>query len=182
MMIVFAVGTSMPLSMIVVQSSRLAVPDRDPGLRHEFGEPLRRRLDGVDAVVHEVDLAAATQLAQAGLADHRPVPLGHEGLDGQACGRWRGDQRQVAQSAECHVEGARDRRCGQGQHVHFGAQRPQPFLVADAEAMLLVDDQQPEILEPDARLQQPVGADDEVDLAGREACERGLGLRVAPES
>ena len=33
-------------------------------------EPLGRRADGVDVVVQEVDLAAAPQLAQRGLADH----------------------------------------------------------------------------------------------------------------
>ena len=40
------------------------------------------------------------------------------------------------------------------------------LLVADAEALLLVDDEQAEVLERDVLGQQPVGADDDVDLAG----------------
>jgi hypothetical protein len=39
------------------------------------------------------------------------------------------------------------------------------FLLAHAEALFLVDDDQAEILEAHVRLQQPMGADDHVDLA-----------------
>ena len=39
------------------------------------------------------------------------------------------------------------------------------LLVHDAEALLFVDDDQPEIVEGDVFLQQPVRADDDVDLA-----------------
>jgi hypothetical protein len=38
------------------------------------------------------------------------VPLGDEGLDGEPLGGRRGDQRQIAQAAERHVEGTGDRR------------------------------------------------------------------------
>ena len=38
-------------------------------------------------------------------------------------------------------------------------------LWRDAEALLLVDDEQAEVLERDVLGQQPVGADDDVDLA-----------------
>ena len=48
--------------------------------------------------------------------------------------------------------------------------------------MLLVDDDEPEVLELDARLQQPVRADDDVDLARGEAVERRLGLRAGAEA
>ena len=99
------------------------------------------------------------------LAQRRRVPLGDEGLDGEPLGRRRGDQRQVAQSAERHVQRARDRRGGEREHVHFGAQRLQPFLVAHAEAMFLVDDDEPEVLEAHVGMQQPVRGDDDVDRA-----------------
>ena len=46
-----------------------------------------------------------------------------------------------------------------------GAQALQVLLVLDAEALLLVDDDQAEVLEPDGLLQQPVRADDDVDDA-----------------
>ena len=44
--------------------------------------------------------------------------------------------------------------------------------LVDAEAVLLVDHDQPEVAEVDAGLEDGVGADDEVDVAGGEAGER----------
>ena len=63
------------------------------------------------------------------------------------------------------LQRARDRRRGQRQHVHLGAQLLELLLVGDAEMLLLVDDQQPEVLELDALAEQRVGADDDVDRA-----------------
>ncbi len=44
----------------------------------------------------------------------------------------------------------------------------QPLLVGDAEMLFLVDDQQAEIVEPDALGQQRMGADDDIDGAARQ--------------
>ena len=58
-----------------------------------------------------------------------------------------------------------------------GAQRLELLLVLDAEALLLVDDDQAELLEPGRRLQQPVRADDDVGRAvGRPCSSVSLGL------
>ena len=54
------------------------------------------------------------------------------------------------------------------QHVDLLPQLLDLLLVRDAEALLLVDDQQAEIAELDVLRQQPVRADDDVDLAGGE--------------
>ena len=43
------------------------------------------------------------------------------------------------------------------------------LLVLHAEPLLLVDDEQPEVLERDVVGEQPVGADDDVDVAGDDA-------------
>ena len=51
----------------------------------------------------------------------------------------------------------------------------------DAEALLLVDDDQAEVLEPDLLAQQAVGADDQVDGAVGQAGEHRLGLAVGLE-
>ena len=48
--------------------------------------------------------------------------------------------------------------------------------------MLLVDDDEAEVLERDARAEQPVGADDDVDLAGREAFGDGRDLAVGAQA
>ena len=124
------------------------------------------QLDVVHAVVHEVDLAAALQLARDRFAHEVVVELGHVRLDRQPVLRRRLDRRHVADARERHVQRARDRRRRQRQHVDLAAHLLQPLLVRDAEALLLVDDDQPEVLERDVLLQQPVRADDDVDLAG----------------
>ena len=51
----------------------------------------------------------------------------------------------------------------------------------DAEALLLVDDQQAEIAELDVLRQQPVRADEDLDLAGLEILERRLLLGLGAE-
>ena len=63
------------------------------------------------------------------------------------------------------LQRARDRRRRQRQHVDLGAQLLQPLLVADAEMLLLVDDDEAELLERDRLAEQRVGADDDVDRA-----------------
>ena len=49
--------------------------------------------------------------------------------------------------------------------MNLGAQLLQPLLVADAEMLLLVDDDEAEILERDRLAEQRVGADGDVDRA-----------------
>ena len=56
------------------------------------------------------------------------------------------------------------------------------LLVADAEALLLVNDKKPEAFEFDVLLQKPVSADDEVALAGFQVVERFLYLRRGAEA
>lgn len=75
------------------------------------------------------------------------------------------DGRHLADAGHAHLQSARDGGRRHGQHVDVGAQRLDVFLVFDTEALFLVDDDQAEILPADAGLQQPVGADDDVDLA-----------------
>ena len=52
----------------------------------------------------------------------------------------------------------------------------------DTEALLLVDDHEPEVLGRHVAREQPVRADQDVDLARGEALERGLLLRVGAEA
>ena len=53
--------------------------------------------------------------------------------------------------------------------MHLGAQLLELLLVGDAEMLLLVDDDQPEIPELDGLAKERVGADDDIDLALGEA-------------
>ena len=63
------------------------------------------------------------------------------------------------------------------EHVDAGAEALDALLVLHAEALLLVDDEQPEVLERDVVGEEPVGADHDVDVAGDDA---GDDRRSAP--
>ena len=52
----------------------------------------------------------------------------------------------------------------------------------DAEALLLVDDHEPQVFEPDVPGQEPVGSDDDVDRAGGQPRDRLLRLLLALEA
>ena len=73
------------------------------------------------------------------------------------------DMSRTPASARFSVRGIGVRR--QRQDVDLGAELLEPLLVRDAEALLLVDDDQAEVAELDVLRQQPVRADDEVDRA-----------------
>ena len=124
------------------------------------------RVDRLDAVVDEVDLAAAFHLGADRPLDHCLVELDDVGLDRQAILRRRLDDRHVADAGERHVQRARDRRRRHRQHVHALAHLLDALLVRDAEALLLVDDEQAEVAELHVLRQQPMRADDDLDLAG----------------
>ena len=105
------------------------------------------------------------------------VPAANEGADRQPIGRRRGDDGDLAQPAHRHLQGARDGRRGQRQHVDLRAQLLQALLVGDAEALLLVDDQQPQVLPAHVLREQPVRAHDHVELSLGQRAD-GLALLV----
>ncbi len=136
----------------------------------------RGAFDAVDCVVQKIYLPAAPEFALERLAHRGGVVWRDEGLHRKAMLRRRGDDGQVAQSCHRHVQRARDRRRGEGEQIDLGAQFLQCFLVAHAEAVFLVDDDEAEILELHVRLQQPVRADHHVDLAVAQFRQRLVGF------
>ena len=140
--------------------------DGHPSLGHEVAHVVGRLLDVHHPVVDVEHLALAQQLA-ADRLPHRPVVvLADVGEDRHPIGRRRVEQREVADAGERHLQRARDRRGSEREHVDAGLQLLDLLLVAHAEALLLVHHQQAEVLEHDVVGQEPVGADDDVDLAG----------------
>ena len=79
-----------------------------------------------DARRDEEALPAAVMLAQQRLAQDDLVPRHDIGADREPVDRRGGDDRQLAQAGERHLQRPRDRGGGQGQHVHAGPQRLQP--------------------------------------------------------
>jgi hypothetical protein len=78
------------------------------------------------------------------------------------CFRRRGDDADVPDAHHGEMQGPGDGGGGEGQHVHGGPQAFELFLVPNAEALLLVEDEQSQIGKGDILLKQPVGADDDV--------------------
>jgi hypothetical protein len=133
------------LELVLVQ---LPVRGDDPRLGDELPEPPGRLLDRRHPVVHVEDLPVAQQLAADRGGDLLVVVAADVGQDRvPVLGRGE-DRRHLADPGEAHLQRARDRGGRHGQHVDVGAQRLDVFLVLDAEALLLVDDDQAEILVP----------------------------------
>ena len=106
------------------------------------------------------------------LLDELLVVLADVGLDRPpALGR-RLDHRDVAQARERHLQRARDRRRAHRDHVDLELELAHQLLLLDAEALLLVDHQQPELLRAHVAREQAVRADQDVDLALGEALDR----------
>ena len=82
---------------------------------------------------------------------------------------------------QAEVERARDRRGRQRQHVDRGLERLELLLLGDAEALLLVDDEQAEVAERDVLGEQAVGADDDVDRCRRGARRRSSAAPAGDE-
>ena len=122
-----------------------ATPTRARG--RERPHPGRDRVDRLDPVVDHEHLPAAVDLPGERLLQQRVVPRLDEGQDRRAVARRRLDQREVAEPGEREMERPGNRRGGEREHVHREPQRLEPLLVLHAEAVLLVHDQQPEVLE-----------------------------------
>ena len=121
----------------------LAVAHGDAGLgAQELLEPGGHPVDALHPVVEEVDLAAPVQLPAAGVRQDAPVLFENVGLDGLAVPGRLLQGGHIPQAREGHVEGTGDGGRGEGQGVHLAGHLPELFLVADAEALLLVDDEE----------------------------------------
>ena len=100
----------------------LSVGDGDARLWHQLFQVGQHRADRLDPVMHEEDLPAAFHLAQDRLL-HQAWRIRADMRDDRQALFWRCvDGRDVAHPAQRHVQRARDRRGGQGQHIHLGAQ------------------------------------------------------------
>ena len=147
----------------------LTVRDRNARVGDELAHVLRYEVDVLHAVVHEEHLALTQELTADRLRDGALVVLPDVGEDRLAVLGRRVDQRQVADAGQRELERPRDRRRRERQDVDVGAQSLDPLLVLDAEALLLVDHEQAEVLERDVLGEQPVRADHDVDVAALHA-------------
>ena len=146
----------------------LAVADADAGVGNELLDGGGALEDAFDAVVEEVDLAAAGKFLLDGGFDEIVVEAGDDGVDGEAVFGWGFDHAEVAETEHGHVESAGDGGGRHGEGVDVLADLLETLFVADAEALLLVDDHEAEILELDVGGEEAVRSDGDVDPAGGE--------------
>ena len=151
----------------------LPVRDADARLGDELAQLLAHVVDVLHAVVDEEHLALAQQLPPDRLRCGALVELAHIGEDGLTVLGRRVHEGEIANAGERHLERARDRCRGEREHVHVGAELLDELLVLHAEALLLVDHQEAEILEADVARQQPVGRDHHVDRSVGDAGDHG---------
>ena len=122
-------------------------------------------VDALHPVMEIVDLPAPTELLPHGILQNGPVVLQHVGLDRLAVRRRLFNRRHVPEAREGHIQRPGD-GCGrERQHIHLAAQLLETLLVGNAETLFLVDDEQPQVLELHAFLQQLMGADEKVHPA-----------------
>ena len=145
----------------------LAVGDADGHIRQEGLEFVFHLFDGRNAVVDEEDLAAPPFFAHNGIADDAGVVFGHIGLDRETVCRRRFDDAHFPQVDQGHVQRPRNRRGAQGQDVDIGCPGLPFFLLGHAEALFFIDDQETQVLELDLLVEQAVGPDEDVDIAGQ---------------
>ncbi len=99
------------------------------------------------SLCRKVDLPAAFQFAQAGLADDPFGKAADERFDRQPPLRRGRDDGKIPQAFQRHGKRARNRCGGERQYIHFRAQIFQLLFVAHAKAMLLVNNDQPQVFE-----------------------------------
>ena len=162
--------------------AHLTVTRFQRGFRHQFAQFAGDDFNVVDFVVKEVHLAAALDFAKAGFTDSGLVPFSDKSLDGQALCRWCGDNRQVAQTGQGHIQCAWYWCCCQCEQVHLGAQRLELLFLTNTEAVFLVNNYQAEVPGFDVCLQDFVCPDQDIQRAVSKAPEDVLLLFLAAEA
>ncbi len=157
-----------------------ATRKRRPG--HSSSSFSLRLVDRLDAVVEVERLPSSRVLALERHLDQLLVVLPDGGADRAPTRRRRLDDRDVAQSRERHVERPRDRRRREREHVDLEPQRAQELLLRDAEALLLVENDEPEVLRDDVAREDAVRPDEHVDLPLLELREDARLVGLAAEA
>ncbi len=172
------------MAVLQLAFAHLAVGHREAHRRAQRPQALCGLVYRVHAVVQEERLPLSFVLAQDRPLDELLLVLPHVGLHGPPALRWRLHDRDVAQSGQRHLQRARDGRRRHRDHVHLQLQLAQQLLLADAEPLLLVDDQEPQVLCSDVAGEDPVSADQDVHAPLGEALHRRflLGGRAKRET
>ena len=121
--------------------THLAVGDAHADARNPALDRGGALVDGFRAVVEVIDLPAPLNFPADGIVNDGLAVLHHEGLHGIAVGGGLLDGGHVPDAGQRHVQRPGNGSGGEGQYVHSLGNFLQAFLMADAEALLLVHDE-----------------------------------------
>ena len=154
--------------------AHLAMSHDDASFGNEFSDEIGEGVDGLNAIVNEIDLAIAGEFIFDGALDDVFIESGDNGLNGKAIARSGFDERHIAQADERHVQGARNGSGGKREGVNIFAHLLEALFVSNTETLLFIDDEEAEVLKLYVFGEQAMGADDNVDFSGFEIGENGF--------
>ncbi len=145
--------------------AHLPVAHRYARRRHKLLYPRGNFVNGLNTVMHKINLSAALQFHLHGRADNLFVELCDHGLNGHPVFRRRLNHAHIPQPHKRHMQCARNRRSAHRQHIDLLPHLLQPLFMAHAETLLLIHHQEAQVLKLDIFGKQAVRADKDVDVA-----------------
>ena len=179
---------NVPLRHILHHPAQLAlahfsVGDADGDIvSQELADAPGGGFDILHPVMQVVYLPAPVQLPAHGLGQNAPVMLQHIGLHRLTVPGRLLDGGHIPYARKSHIQGSGNGGGREGQGIHLGRALSELLLGCYAEALLLVDDQQPQVVEGHIFLQQLMGADEQVHLTLGGALQNFLHLLGAAET
>ena len=163
-------------SLLELLLPHLAVRDEEAQPGTQLLQLRRALLDRLDPIVEEERLPLASRFALECELHKLLVVLADGRADRAATFGRSLDDRDVAHAREREVERAGNRRRAEREHVDLEPQRFEELLLRDAEALLLVEDHEAELLRDHVAAEDPVRADQDVHLARAEVGQDPLRL------
>ena len=133
--------------------------------RHKLLQMSGKPFYSLYPVVNEEYLSSPVYLTGNYVGKQGVGAFKHVSFDRQPVLRRRLNNAYVPHARESHVQCTRNRRCGQGKHVHVVFEVFYAFLRLDAETLFLVENEKSQILEFDVLAQKPVSAANKLRLA-----------------
>ena len=152
----------------------LPMSNRHHRLWHQMADPVGQDVNVAHPVVDHKNLPPAVQLTLDRLFDQDLVVFRQHRMDRLAFLGRRVDGAHVPDPAETHVQCARDRRGAQRQDIYVAAQLFELFFLRYPKTLLLIDDQQPQLLELNILAEQPMCAHHQIHCAFLQPVEHFL--------
>ena len=113
---------------------------------HKLLKILSESLYSLNSVIYKIHLAAPAQFTQYGVPDHKPAVFGDVGLNGISLFGGAVQHAHIPYSHQGHMQCARNGSSRQGEHVYAAFKLLYALLMRNAEALLFIHNQQPQIL------------------------------------